>query len=558
MKKIEKSKDDYATKLSDALLSIAQVLFCLFMLIISIVVVFFTGHSLTDTIDPSNLLEQQEFWGLDSLSSAGMIAMSFVASAIILLTLFFLHKRNFFNIKPKVFVFACALFLLVSQTIWIASLNAKTYTFADTQIMRITAEYTATGHFNPAIFFTHESDMLEYFQSYPFQAGAEYVFLFFYGLFGENATQIYQFANALSNTGIALLLVRATWLISKKREPVNICALLCATCLPLIFSCSFEYTNSIGLLFAVLAIILTMESLEQNSTKRNLIMLFIAFVSITISMMIKNTNILFLIVMFVLMLIEAIKKKSVGLASFAIVLALVANMTSGVPVKVLENQMGESFGKGMPKNSWIAMGLTQKDESSLPGWWYRIAFDIRDEASWDYDEQVRISNEVIKDSCTHFLKDPLYATNFFKQKIVSEWSDPMFQSIYCSNLCAGEGYEGRNYGALARSVLYGKGGNLLHIFGDGMQNIIVVCALFYGISLFRKRKGQNHSNRTLQCILPSCVVLGFFVYLLWEAKSMYLMPFYLCMLPLTAIQLEKYLDLFAHKKRLTKLCIPQQ
>lgn len=557
MRKAETNNNSFALRLSDALLSIAQVLFCLFMLIISIVVVFFTGHSLTDTIDPSNLLEQQEFWSLDSLSSAGMIALSFVASAIILLTLFFLHKRNFFSIKPKVFVFTCALFLLVSQTIWIASLNAKTYTFADTQIMRIAAEYTATGHFIPAIFFTHESDILEYFQSYPFQAGAEYVFLFFYGLFGENATQIFQFANALSNTGIALLLVRATWLISKKREPVNICALLCATCLPLIFSCSFEYTNSIGLLFAMLAVVLTMELLEENSTKKRLILLFFAFFSIAISIMIKNTNVLFLIVMFALMLIEAIKKKSVGLASFAIVLALVANMASGVPVKVLESQMGESFGKGMPKNSWIAMGLTQKDESSLPGWWHRIAFDIRDEADWDYDEQVRIANEVIKDSCTHFLKDPLYATNFFKQKIVSEWSDPMFQSIYCSNLCAGENYGERNYNAIAQSVQYRRGGKALNVIADGMQNIIVVCALLYGISLFRNRKGQNFDKRTLQCILPSCVVLGFFVYLLWEAKSMYLMPFYLCMLPLTAIQLEKYLDLFAHKKRLTKLCIPQ-
>ena len=67
---------------------------------------------------------------------------------------------------------------------------------------------------------------------------------------------------------------------------------------------------------------------------------------------------------------------------------------------------------------------------------------------------------------------------------------------------------------------------------DGYESVVLLAAAIGGASLLKRARQKD--NSALDYLLPCIFFMGFFVYILWEAKGMYCMPFFFCLIPLAA------------------------
>lgn len=537
----------------NALLTIAQFLGLLALMIVSSLALLTTVH--LAHIEGRIYSEKTELSTVLTAAGQHEAAASIVCAVFLLAILFLIWKCRIGSCKPWKLLVAVIVWAMIFQALWIHSLNASSFVFPDTLQLSNAANALLSGDMSAfhnelslddkgtAIDFSsaNMSGPEGYFIMYPFQAGSLYVFACIYKLFGTNNFMAFQMANAVANALTIICLYWITCSLSASHKAQNLSIVLCGLCFPLFFSCTLVYGNSLGLLFSAAAIACTAHALRQASTKRcRLIFTALGFVSIALAMLMKSTCVLFLIVMVILMLIESARSRSVALCAITLVCALAAQQLSGMPTKILEGQTGGSFGDGMPKTSWIAMGLSNDNALEIPGWWSLFPYNAMIETNGDASEQSRIAVQSIGQSIKQFTSDPAYGAWFFGVKLASEWSNPAFQTLYYSSLCTESDEATQDYGKLANSVLFGNANPSATLFMDAFQLLIVIAAFSFTVSQLRRDKTQARKPiTTLNALLPSVIALGFIVYLLWEAKAIYTLPFFVMMVPLAALQLDK-------------------
>ena len=137
-----------------------------------------------------------------------------------------------------------------------------------------------------------------------------------------------------------------------------------------------------------------------------------------------------------------------------------------------------------------------------------------------------MSKADIKAFVRNFMDHPDYAWTFFQGKILSQWNEPLYQSLFFSNDYK-EGKEPEPDSFVARiSSDYFVG-----ILGvcDRMQFVLYVGVICY--FLFAVKRDSN----ILQHMLAVGMIGGFFFSLLWEAKARYILPYYLMMYPMAVV-----------------------
>ena len=54
-------------------------------------------------------------------------------------------------------------------------------------------------------------------------------------------------------------------------------------------------------------------------------------------------------------------------------------------------------------------------------------------------------------------------------------------------------------------------------------------------------------------LLPCIFIVGAFVYMLWEAKAQYLLPFFMCLIPVAVSGIFSLVDKVIEKSHMTKI-----
>ncbi len=525
---------------ASALLAIAQVCGLLALVVIAGLALLVTGNypfaegqlygERADLTTPST------FWGCASAAACVLTALVVGAA------LFCVWRTRIGRLSPRAVLAAVMAWALVFQLAWVFSLNGQSFIFPDTLDLTQAAGALISGDYAQ---FASDSSIADkigpdhYFTMYPFQAGSLYVFVAIFSLFGIGNFAAFQMVNAVANClAIACLTWLAKTLSSSSVRVENLASVLAGLCFPLLFSCSLVYGNSLGLLGSTAALALLAHGLAQTERTPRLVFTALSFLAITVAMLMKSTCILFLIAMVVLLLIESVRSRSVALCVITLVCALAAHTLSGLPTKVLEGQTGADFGDGMPKTSWIAMGLRDDNPLDVPGWWGLYPYNLMVQTNGDSAAQNSLAMASIADSLGSFAVNPAAGARFFGWKLASEWSDPTFQTLYYSSLTTLDDGVTRDYRQLANSVLYGTAHKPLTQFMDAYQALIACGALGYCACSLRRRarKGADGGaiNPTLAALLPASIFLGFCVYVLWEAKAIYTLPFFVLMIPLAA------------------------
>ncbi len=530
---------------ADALLAVAQVCGVLALVIIAGLALLVTGnYEFAEGLvyeERADLTTPSTFWGC--ASAAACVLTALVIGAL----LFSIWRTRAGRLSPRALLGAVMAWALLFQLAWVFSLNGQSFIFPDTLGLTQAAGALIDGdyaQFASDIPIADKTGPDHYFTMYPFQAGSLYVFVAVFSVFGVGNFAAFQVVNAVANCLAIACLVWMAKSLSRSVRVENLACVLSGLCFPLLFSCSLVYGNSLGLLGSTAALALLAHGLAQTERTPRLVFTAISFLAITVAMLMKSTCILFLIAMVVLLLIEGVRSRSAALCAVTLVCALAAYGLSGLPTKALQEQTGADFGDGMPKTSWIAMGLRDDNPLGVPGWWGLYPYNLMLQTDGDASAQNSLALASIADSLRSFAADPAAGAKFFGWKLASEWSDPTFQTLYYSSLTTSSDGVSRAYGHFASSVLYGTAHKPFMQFMDAYQALVATGALGYCVRAVRSRRrgiadaGRGKAvNPTLAALLPASIFLGFCVYVLWEAKAVYTLPFFVLMIPLAATSL---------------------
>ena len=173
----------------------------------------------------------------------------------------------------------------------------------------------------------------------------------------------------------------------------------------------------------------------------------------------------------------------------------------------------------MPKSLWVAMGMQEGERAE--GWYNEFNFDTYVNSDCDPAASDAMAREAIGESLQQFQKDPAYAARFYLKKTLSQWNEPTYEALWVNQFHSGD------FSTIVQSIYTGK---LYQVLSEYMNlfQLLVFAAVFAGLLI--GRKGENRWQ--LPELFLSMVILGgFFFHTLWEAKSQYIFPYFVCMLP---------------------------
>lgn len=481
------------------------------------------------------------------------------------------------KVDKRIVLISVCLIATIFQIWWVFAQHADGCYYADSTMTMSIAEKFAIGDmsiFNDSIDGLAVSDMkvgTQYFVFYPYQSGIISFFTLLFKAFGDKAPLAIQIANIVSNVGSIIMLSLVGFLTTDNDKVKIAIPIALGMCVPSLLYSSFLYGNQIGFFFATVFIAMNAYALNADMPMpKKVALVLLSAIPMSLMMIIKSTFIVIAMAIAIVWIIELLLhfgiKNAVCFISFIVAIVL-SNAAGKLPQSYFENALGYSFGQGMPKTAWIAIGLQDNSVLDMPGWWNAGALKRQNDTGNDYEKQADGAAKDIKTELVKMLHNPAYTAWFFGKKLGSEWLAPDFQSRYF----AGVDYENidgnkenrrqfnlteRDYAipdkkALSIERAIDQADELMP-FMDGYQTLIYAGAFVSCLAIVKRNKKNRDGTQSIQLLLPCIFIIGAAVYVLWEAKAQYLLPFFMCLIPVAAPGIFSIVDKVIEKGKLVK------
>ncbi len=177
------------------------------------------------------------------------------------------------------------------------------------------------------------------------------------------------------------------------------------------------------------------------------------------------------------------------------------------------------------------MGL--QDSPMASGWYSKTAVNDYYQAGFDADMAKTIAGQHIGQRMSFFTSQPDVMFTFFSNKVLSQWNEPTYESIWISQVKE----HTVPVSDFVNSIYTGGTGQFLELyFNFQMQCTLLLFAI--GVYLL-----FVHRKLSLETILLPLILLGGFGYqLLFEAKSQYALTYLPLLLPMAAYGLITLLE----------------
>lgn len=370
-----------------------------------------------------------------------------------------------------------------------------------------------------------------YFHNYSYQLG--------YVLFNELIIRFLQLFKHLDNL-MPLEVLNAAFLGAAnmflvlindklfKDSRVNLvtAVLLASSAAPLI-SCSFVYGIYPGMMFALIAIYCELRYLMDDK----LVFSFLSAGSMAIAVMIKSNYYIWMIALLLIVFCKLWKRRRwIQDCAFMVMVLSLCMMIQPLVIRHYEKVSGVEVEEAIPYVSWIAMGLSESDLA--PGWYnYWLTVANFEQCGFDPEAAGQKSKEEIKNRLKKFADDPQYANDFFYLKVVSQWNETSYQSIW-NNVVR---FQYREKSPFAAWVC-GDGAAGVKRYMDYIAQLVFAgfCAGCW--TMLRRRE-------FLLTPIPVIFLGGFFYHLISEGKSQYIMPYFVIMTAFAAFGVVAACDL---------------
>ena len=245
-----------------------------------------------------------------------------------------------------------------------------------------------------------------------------------------------------------------------------------------------------------------------------------------------------MIVMLALLICAAVhalqRKDGFLLLCAALSVALCMALPAGV-IRLYELRAGVTLAPDTGMLLRLAMGM---QDSVIAAGWYNGVIEEYWPLSVTPEMEKAAALEMLAARLREFAADPAGAWAFFKEKCLTQWAEPSYDILWYGAVC---GKSGR-FNGLAHAIF--RDGSPVRALLAGYMNIFqqaaYVLALIGTCGMIKEKRIE-----AVQLMLPVTVLGGFLYHMLFEAKSQYIYPYMLLLLPLAAAGM----DLLAGRAR---------
>lgn len=440
------------------------------------------------------------------------------------------HYDFFAKVNMKFMEIGLVTFVILIGLIWIFSVTS--IPAADSYNIFETATGVSDGNYstlmNGSNFYNNAYyNGYSYFNYYPFQLGFVFICEIIYRIFGIESSMPVQVLNVICVAVAYLGIAKITKLIFKRRSIEFIAILMLAGCFqPVLFS-TFAYGNIIGMCCAVWA---SYFLIKYFQTSKYLLLLPCA-VLLVLSTLAKYNNMIYLVAFVIVLVVHTVKAKKWQSIAFALAICIATVGVSNLVIMSYEKRANVQLADGVSQAMYLDMGLN--DSSMAPGWYNGVAINNYKLNNLNSDAANAQAWSDINNRIDIFTSNPEYAIDFFGKKILSQWNEPTFESIWVSEVKQ----HTEPINKIGTSMYEGSLGQFLELyFNLYMQIIYLLFAA--GIYCMFLRKMTNIET----VLLPLVILGGFGYHLLFEGKSQYILTYIILLIPVAAFAMNTILE----------------
>ncbi len=360
----------------------------------------------------------------------------------------------------------------------------------------------------------------EYVERYTQQIPLAFIYNVFFKIIHFDEVEILRIINVIGAMGIILGIYKIGSQISKKHK-INktLLIILIATFIAIPMLTTFVYGDIPALALCLWSVYFSMKYVETKKIKN---MIF-ASIFTMIAYMMRMNSLIFIIatVMYLLFNIfkdikAKIEKKDwkESVITFSMILMFLAVIF--IPNKLITNYYINKYNfdktKSYPTISWIYIAMS---ESSRANGWYNN--EIGEYALYNPEKAKEEYQIKTKERLNYFVKNPGYMMEFYGKKLESMWSENTYSCIWYN---------------LSGDAKLQKFEKPIEFYQKALILILTVCSLTV---LIQKRKILSLEVLFLITIF----IGGFSFHILWEAKSRYIIPYIVVLIPVAAVNIEK-------------------
>ena len=456
----------------------------------------------TSVLDPANFVEEHILYPHDRV----ILNLLTVVAFLLLLKLLKPYAKS---INPQIATLVLIAYTTLIGAVWVIAV--KSVPAADSGAIVNAAKSFIKGSYAPL----QAAD--SYFRYYPFQLSFTFICELLLRIFGTENYVALGIINLICLDAAYIALIQLAKLIFNNKKIELLTIFLLAGCLQPILFTTFIYGNIMGLAFAMWAVVF--EILYIKTGKKYWMLISSVFIAIAVTA--KLNYLIVLIAMSIILLLNLLKtKQGFNLLWVACAVALTLGCNQLI-LSGYESRAGTELGDGVPQILWTAMGL--QESFMAPGWYNGYTIKAFKNNNFSRDAATRQAREDIQERLAYFSANPREALTFFINKVLSQWNEPSYESIWVSQVKKHQS----PVPSFVENVYTGRLGQYLHAYFNIYQQIMLIG---FFIALFSRLKKQD------ECFifLPLIILGGFLYHLINEAKSQYILIYFVMLVPYAA------------------------
>lgn len=421
------------------------------------------------------------------------------------------------NIKQALFITALVIYI-IANIVWIIAVRPAivgdqihacnlAQTFYNNNLEEYLPDLTYAG-----------ISLRDYMQAYHQQISLAFVFSLFFRLMHWDFIGILRVVNVISNALIVVALFKIGEHLSKKYKVNKVLLLtLILTFFSLTMLSTFIYGDSLSLALCLFSIYFIMKYTET----KKIWYVIVASVLTMIAYMARMNSLIFIIATVIYMVLSLVQefnkdewRKSAIKMAIILMYIIIAIAPAGLVKSYYLNKYDMDKSKEYPNISYLLMAM---EESWRGSGWYNE--DIGEPALKDPEGKKDEYKERIKERLTYFAQNPGKAFDFYRKKICSMWAENTYSAIRSNTVMENDPLENM-YEPLA-------------FYQKALLILTCICCLVVLI--------QNRKDLSLEAIFLLTVFIGGFAFhILWEAKSRYIIPYIVVLMPLASINVKHF------------------
>ncbi|MCM1542023.1 MAG: glycosyltransferase family 39 protein [Blautia sp.] len=393
--------------------------------------------------------------------------------------------------------------------------GAKAYAVADQWYVYDAACRLAEGNFDI-------QQYSGYYQFYAFQLNLAQIYEFLFRLTGSSGYEVIQVMHAIC-AGITVYMgFRIVRELFCRRAAELICLILEITFMPMYVYVLYIYGETLGTCCAMTAVWCFLKYNKCHSVRG---ILGYGIVGMLAAAVFYQARVALIVVWIAMMLIQLLitwpRRNYLSLA-MTFSMLIMALLMSAALRSSMEGRTGVDLDKRMPAVLWIAMGMQDSiEQGKSPGSYNGYNVSVYVQAGMDKKASSGIAMEYLRERIGELITHPADAAAFFGRKIMNQWNEPTYGCFISTGFSEG-------MDEWVHDLYYGTGKERCLAFLNIYQGIVYFAVL---LGFVRLVSGKG----TPQEALIGLILIGEFLFsMMWEAKSRYVYPYVVIMIPFAA------------------------